>query len=91
MTYQAQYNAFLATVNQDERPWITDRDVPKDGSQIYLMCGLDWQGNTQYDIGQWVDYTKHWWYLSSQIPGELNTVFGNCDEVLGWKPVEGSI
>lgn len=85
MTYQEEYNQFLVTLSQDTRPWITDCDVPKDGSRIYLRCGLDSQGITQYDIGHWEDYTKHWWYLSSQIPGELNTVFGNCDEVLGWK------
>ena len=88
MTYQEEYDQFLTILNQDTRPWITDRDIPKDGSQIYLMCGLDWQGETQYDIGHWEDYTKYWWYLSSQIPGELNTLFGNCDEIIGWKFVE---
>lgn len=52
------------------------------------MCGLDWEGNVQYDVGKYEDYTKHWWYLSSQIPRKINSEFGNCDEIIGWKFVE---
>lgn len=88
MTYQEQYTSFLSTLHQDTRPWIVDQDIPKDGSQIYLMCGLDYKGDTLYDVGHYEDYTKHWWYLKSQIPGELNTLYGNCDQIIGWKFVE---
>lgn len=92
LEYRENYNLFLDELYKDDRPWITDQEPPKDGTQIYMMCGYDRFGCEICDVGCWQDYTKCWWYDSSAeadcIEGEWNTDFGNCKQILGWKAVE---
>jgi len=88
-SYRENYDRFVSELEEDTRPWITDQEPPKDGTQLYFMCQSDYKGDTQYDVGYWADYTKAWWYDGSaeaDCPeGEFDTEFGNCEEILGWK------
>jgi hypothetical protein len=86
LEYRENYNLFLDELYKDDRPWITDQEPPKDGTQLYFLCQSDYKGDPQYDVGCWQDYTTAWW-CDGVLEGEWNTDFGNCEQILGWKPV----
>lgn len=84
--YRVNYAKLLNDLYHDTRPWTIGQEPPKDGTQLYFMCQSDYQGDTQYDVGCWQDYTTAWWW-NGVLEGEWNTDFGNCEQILGWKPV----
>ena len=84
--YRVNYAKLLNDLYHDTRPWIIGQEPPKDGTQLYFMCQSDYEGDTQYDVGCWQDYTKAWWW-DGVLEGEWDTDFGNCEQILGWKPV----
>ena len=84
--YREEYEKLLETLDKDTRPWRPAFNIPKDGTKIYFKCGLDYKGDTLYDVGNWQDYTGSLgWGFLGDIEGEFNTEFGNCDQILGWK------
>lgn len=87
--YQTEYNKLLDILDQDNRPWRPIALIPKDGTRVYIKCGLRYDGSTYYDVGQYEDYTNLWWY-TGELDGEFNTEFGNCMEMHGWKTVDVS-
>lgn len=86
--YQKEYTKLITFLSQDKTPWEFSLP-PEDGTRIYFMCGKDYKGDTLYDIGEYQDYTKEWWYDADRdISGEFNTEFGNCDQIVAWKVVK---
>lgn len=85
--YREEYEKLLETLAKDNRPWRPAFNIPKDGTKIYFKCGVDYKGDTLYDVGNWQDYTKSNWYCEGDLEGEFNTEFGNCNQILGWKEV----
>jgi hypothetical protein len=93
LEYRENYNLFLEELYKDDRPWITDQEPPKDGTQFYMMCGYDRFGCEICDVGCWVDYSESSFYSPDAgypdcLEGEWDTDFGNCEQILGWKVVE---
>ena len=89
--YQAEYAKLLDQLDKDVKPWIdvSKSPVPTDGSTVYFKLSENWEGKLQYDVGEYQDYTKEWWYSEGDLDGEFNTEFGNLDyEILAWKYVE---
>ena len=88
LTYRENYKHLVDDVEKDTRDWIIGDGAPKDGAQVYFLCGFDYKDDPQYDIGVWEDYTTRWWYDPAEgVQGEWNTQFGNCEAILGWKVV----
>ena len=92
LTYRENYKHLVDDLEKDTRDWIIGDGAPKDGTQVYFLCCNDWQGQGQYDIGFWEDYTKSKYYdpkapYPDCLEGEWNTQFGNCEAILGWKVV----
>lgn len=89
--YREEYNKLLEQLDNDNRPWRPAGLLPNDGTKVFLKCGLDYKGDTLYDIGYYQDYTKdtnHGWMSDEDyhnISGEFNTEFGNMETVTGWK------
>lgn len=79
--YREEYNKLLDTLDKDKRPWRPVSLLPCDGTKVFLKCGLDYKGDTLYDVG-WYEKT---WYSPD---GDWNTEFGNMEECTGWKAVE---
>lgn len=86
--YQEHYEKLLETLARDNRPWRPAFNIPTDGTKIYLKCGVDYRGETLYDVGAWQDYRSAWYFQEGDLEGEFSTEFGNCDQILGWKTVE---
>jgi hypothetical protein len=90
--YRVNYAKLLNDLYHDTRPWIKDQEPPKDGTQLYFLCQSDYMGDPQYDVGCWADYTESSFYSPDAgypecLEGEWDTDFGNCEQILGWKPV----
>lgn len=89
--YREEYNKLLEILDQDNRPWRPASLLPNDGTKVFLKCGLDYKGDTLYDVGKYEDYTHRWWYdqtgVDNELEGEWNTEFGNMEEINGWKGV----
>lgn len=83
--YTTEYNKLLDVLDQDTRPWRPSTLIPKDGTKVYIKCGLSTSGKILYDVGQYEDYTN--FFGVAGLNGEFNTEFGNCMEIHGWKVV----
>lgn len=79
--YKEEYNKLLEILDSHKRPWRPFSLIPKDGTKVYFKCGVDYKGDTLYDVGA---FERPWYYPE----GEYNTEFGNCDQIIGWKFVE---
>lgn len=85
--YRSEYEKLLEILDKDTRPWRPASLLPNDGTKVFLKCGLDYKGDTLYDIGHYEDYTTRGWWYEGDLQGEFNTDFGNMEEVNGWKEV----
>lgn len=86
-SYHEEYEKLFETLAKDHRPWRPAFNIPKDGARIYFKCGVDYKGDTLYDVGAWQDYRNSWHFEEGDLEGEWNTNFGNCDQILGWKEI----
>ena len=94
--YQTEYTKLLSKLEGHTGDWISveTQNPPTEGTPVYFMCGVDYKGETLYDVGYWADYTDSHWYQicleagDAPIAGEWDTEFGNCEVITAWKFVE---
>lgn len=94
--YKTEYDKLLTKLENHKAAWIgiDTQKPPEDGTPVYFMCGVDYKGDTLYDVGYWADYTTTSWYKiykeagEDVIDGEWDTEFGNCEVITAWKLVK---
>jgi hypothetical protein len=58
--YQEEYNKLLEALDKDTRPWRPVGLLPEDGTKVYLKCGVDYKGDTRYDVGCYERFSDFW-------------------------------